>query len=60
MTMKSPKNENQENSRRSFIKNAAIASSIAFVPRHVLGGVGFTAPSDQTLKMLQLTVESEL
>ncbi|AKP49774.1 Putative NADH-dependent dehydrogenase [Cyclobacterium amurskyense] len=47
MTMKSPKNENQENSRRSFIKNAAIASSIAFVPRHVLGGVGFTAPSDQ-------------
>jgi len=45
--MKSPKNENQENSRRSFIKNAAIASSIVFVPRHVLGGVGFTAPSDQ-------------
>ena len=47
MTMKSPKNDKQENSRRSFIKNAAIASSIVFVPRHVLGGVGFTAPSDQ-------------
>jgi predicted dehydrogenase len=47
MTMKSSKNENQENSRRSFLKNAAIASSIVFVPRHVLGGVGFTAPSDQ-------------
>ncbi len=34
-------------SRRSFIKNAAIASSILIVPRHVLGGVGYTAPSDQ-------------
>lgn len=34
-------------SRREFIKNAAIASSIFIVPRHVLGGVGFIAPSDQ-------------
>ncbi|MDN3669815.1 Gfo/Idh/MocA family oxidoreductase [Echinicola jeungdonensis] len=35
------------NSRRDFLKKGAIASSILFVPRHVLGGVGFTAPSDQ-------------
>ena len=34
-------------SRRSFIKNSAAASSIFLVPRHVLGGVGYTAPSDQ-------------
>lgn len=35
------------NSRRSFIKKSVIASSIFIVPRHVLGGAGFTAPSDQ-------------
>ncbi|WP_416442882.1 Gfo/Idh/MocA family protein [Leeuwenhoekiella sp. A16] len=35
------------NSRRSFVKTSAIASSIFIVPRHVLGGVGYTAPSDQ-------------
>jgi predicted dehydrogenase len=34
-------------SRRSFIKSGAIVSSFFIVPRHVLGGVGFTAPSDQ-------------
>ena len=34
-------------SRRSFMKKGAIASSFYFVPRHVLGGVGYTAPSDQ-------------
>lgn len=45
--MKKPEKGPTENSRRSFIKNAAIASSILIVPRHVLGGVGFTAPSDQ-------------
>lgn len=36
-----------KNSRRSFLKNTAIASSFFIVPRHVLGGVGYTAPSDQ-------------
>ncbi|WP_026954821.1 Gfo/Idh/MocA family protein [Algoriphagus vanfongensis] len=36
-------------SRRDFIKNAAIASSFFIVPRNVLGGVGYTAPSDQLL-----------
>ncbi|HSI74664.1 MAG TPA: Gfo/Idh/MocA family oxidoreductase [Lunatimonas sp.] len=45
--MKEPKNHPEGNSRRKFIKNAAIASSIMIVPRHVLGGVGFTSPSDQ-------------
>jgi predicted dehydrogenase len=34
-------------SRRTFIRNSVIASSVFLVPRHVLGGVGFTAPSDQ-------------
>jgi len=34
-------------SRRSFVKKGAIASSIFIVPRHVLGGIGYTAPSDQ-------------
>lgn len=33
--------------RRSFLKKGAIASSVFIVPRHVLGGVGYTAPSDQ-------------
>ena len=33
--------------RRSFIKNGIAASSIFIVPRHVLGGQGYTAPSDQ-------------
>jgi predicted dehydrogenase len=35
------------NSRRSFIKKGAIASSIFIVPRHVLGGIGYTPPSDR-------------
>ena len=34
-------------SRRKFIKNSAIASSIFIVPRNVLGGVGYTSPSDK-------------
>ncbi|MGD0341267.1 MAG: twin-arginine translocation signal domain-containing protein, partial [Bacteroidales bacterium] len=37
--------------RRNFLKKTASAT-IAFtiVPRHVLGGTGFTAPSDQLTK----------
>jgi predicted dehydrogenase len=35
------------NSRRSFIKQSAVVSSFFLVPRNVLGGVGYTAPSDQ-------------
>ncbi len=37
----------RENSRRTFIKNGAIASSFFIVPRNVLGGLGFISPSDQ-------------
>jgi len=35
-------------SRRNFIKGSAIAAAgISIVPRHVLGGLGYTAPSDK-------------
>src|SRR5690606_11449197 len=35
-------------SRRSFIKNGALAvAAVTIVPRHVLGGKGFIAPSDK-------------
>ncbi len=36
-----------DTSRRSFIRKGAMASSIFIVPRFVLGGVGYTAPSDR-------------
>ncbi len=42
-----PKNKKPSTSRRSFIKKTAAASSLFIVPRHVLGGKGFIAPSDQ-------------
>jgi len=45
--MKKKKSKKAVGSRRSFIKKGAMASSIFFVPRHVLGGVGYTAPSDR-------------
>ena len=45
--MKEQKKGKSTTSRRSFIKQGAIASSVFIVPRHVLGGTGFTAPSDQ-------------
>jgi hypothetical protein len=34
-------------SRRSFVKGAATAAAFSIVPRHVLGGTGFVAPSDR-------------
>jgi predicted dehydrogenase len=34
-------------SRRRFLNQSALVSAFTLVPRHVLGGVGFTAPSDQ-------------
>ena len=37
----------KNNSRRKFIKNSALASSLFIVPRNVLGGEGFIAPSDK-------------
>jgi len=37
-----------KSSRRDFLKKASIAAAgISIVPRHVLGGPGFIAPSDQ-------------
>lgn len=43
----------KRNNRRDFIKKS-IASAAAFyiVPRHVMGGNGFTAPSDQLTKAI--------
>ncbi len=45
--MKERKSKKSTTSRREFIKKSAIASSVFLVPRHVLGGLGYTAPSDQ-------------
>ena len=43
--MKKSNKMKTDSSRRKFIKQSLIASSVFIVPRHVLGGVGFTAPS---------------
>lgn len=46
------KNQDQENqkSRRKFIKQASVAAAgFMIVPRYVLGGRGYTAPSDKLL-----------
>ncbi len=40
-------NPNGSISRRTFVKTTAVGAAAVIVPRHVLGGVGFTAPSDQ-------------
>ena len=45
--MSNQKSKPSNNSRRSFLKKGALASSIFIVPRHVLGGVGYLAPSDR-------------
>ena len=45
--MNKSKTSKVDSSRRKFIKQSVVASSIFIVPRHVLGGIGFTAPSDQ-------------
>jgi len=45
---KDNKNSALTSSRRNFIKNTAIAAAgFMIVPRHVLGGKGFLAPSDR-------------
>ena len=42
------KNKSKKNSRRDFIKHGTLAASSFFiVPRYVLGGKGFTSPSDK-------------
>jgi predicted dehydrogenase len=45
--MKDKQTNQADSSRRTFIKNSAMASSFFLVPRHVLEGTGFTAPSDK-------------
>ncbi len=45
--MKNSNTKKDSNSRRAFLKKGAIASSIFIVPRHVLGGPGYLAPSDR-------------
>jgi predicted dehydrogenase len=43
-------NKKNNLSRRSFIRNAGLAAAaVTIVPRHVLGGKGFLAPSDKLL-----------
>ncbi len=37
----------KDNSRRRFIKKTSFLSGIMILPRHVLGGKGFKAPSDK-------------
>ncbi|UOB16118.1 Gfo/Idh/MocA family protein [Abyssalbus ytuae] len=43
-------NLSNSNPRRDFIKNTTVASlGISIIPRHVLGGKGFIAPSDKLI-----------
>jgi predicted dehydrogenase len=39
--------ENNKDSRRNFIKKSIVLPSIFILPRHVLGGKGYTSPSDK-------------
>ena len=41
------RNQTEYSSRRNFIKKSIAASSIFIIPRNVLGGKGYLAPSDQ-------------
>ena len=44
------KKQENNSSRRDFVKTAAVAAAgFMIVPRHVLGGPGFIAPSDKLL-----------
>ena len=45
--MENKKTKSKRLKRRSFIKKSVVASSLFIVPRNVLGGSGYTAPSDQ-------------
>src|SRR6476469_425360 len=50
MTIPEKNNKKEQNSRRDFIKNTALATAGFFiVPRFVLGGKGFIAPSDRLI-----------
>ena len=45
--MENKKTKSKGLKRRSFIKKSVVASSLFIVPRNVLGGLGYIAPSDQ-------------
>ncbi len=45
--MAEKKSNKSTTSRRTFVKQGIVASSFFIVPRHVLGGAGYTPPSDQ-------------
>lgn len=46
-----PKHKKEPNSRRDFITKAAVGlAAFTIVPRYVLGGTGFIAPSDRLTK----------
>ncbi|HMI05755.1 MAG TPA: Gfo/Idh/MocA family oxidoreductase, partial [Pedobacter sp.] len=46
-----PKEPQQKNTRRDFIKKSAVGvAAFTIVPRYVLGGQGFLAPSDKLTK----------
>lgn len=48
MSEKQSKRSTASNTRRNFLKTGAVAAaSFLIVPRHVLGGPGFLAPSDR-------------
>ena len=40
-------NNHSSPTRRTFLKQSALASGVMIVPRYVLGGPGYTAPSDK-------------
>jgi predicted dehydrogenase len=45
-----PEKKDQQNSRRNFLKSGlTLATGFYILPRHVLGGPGYTAPSDKLL-----------
>jgi len=45
--MRKKNKKTESTNRRTFLKQSAFASTFLIVPRHVLGGKGYTAPSDQ-------------
>ncbi len=46
-------NKQSGNSRRNFLKTSAVAlAGVTIVPRHVIGGAGYMAPSDQLTKAI--------
>ena len=44
--MKATSNSKSKVDRRSFIKTAGAATAFTIIPRYVMGGPGYVAPSD--------------